>query len=131
MLENERPQPQKDTPPMRRTITAAAGLAVLVLGTHPSQADGIGNPARGLEYAKANCAGCHSILKDETESSPNPDSPAFAAVAATPGITRTALSVFLQSPHPTMPNLIVAGEDADNLIAYILSLKTPAETKPN
>jgi mono/diheme cytochrome c family protein len=115
---------------MRRIITAAAGLSALALGTLTSQADGIGNPARGLEFAQANCAGCHAILKDETES-PNPDSPAFAAVAATPGITRTALSVFLQSPHPTMPNLIVAGDDADNLIAYILSLKTPAVTEPN
>ncbi len=114
---------------MRRIITAAAGLAVLVLGSLPSHADGIGNPARGLEYAQANCAGCHAILKDETES-PNPDSPAFAAVAATPGITRTALSVFLQSPHPTMPNLIVEGEDADNLIAYILSLKASGMTEP-
>lgn len=114
---------------MRRTITAAAGLAVIVLGSHASHADGIGNPARGLEYAQAHCAGCHAILKDETES-PNPDSPAFAAVAATPGITRTALSVFLQSPHPTMPNLIVEGEDADNLIAYILSLKVAGKTAP-
>jgi len=115
---------------MRQLIAAATGLIAFALGNLPVQADGIGNPARGLEYAQANCAGCHAVLKDETES-PNPDSPAFAAVAATPGITRTALSVFLQSPHPTMPNLIVGGEDADNLIAYILSLKTPAETKPN
>jgi mono/diheme cytochrome c family protein len=129
MLENEWTQSQKDTPPMRRTITAAAGLAVAVLGSLPAHADGIGDPARGLDYAQTNCAGCHAILQDETES-PNPDSPAFAAVAATPGITRTALSVFLQSPHPTMPNLIVAGEDADNLIAYILSLKTAGKPEP-
>lgn len=114
---------------MRWTLTATAGLAILVLGALPAYADGIGNPARGLEYAQANCAGCHAVLKDETES-PNPDSPAFAAVAATPGMTRTALSVFLQSPHPTMPNLIVAGEDADNLIAYILSLKDAGTSEP-
>lgn len=114
---------------MRLIIAAAASLSALALGSLTSEADGIGNPARGLEYAQANCAGCHAILKDETES-PNPDSPAFATVAATPGITRTALSVFLQSPHPTMPNLIVEGEDADNLIAYILSLKDPAKTAP-
>ncbi len=115
---------------MRRIIAAAAGLTAFALSCLPGHADGIGTPARGLSYAEAHCAGCHAVLKDETVS-PNPDSPAFAAVAATPGITRTALSVFLQSPHPTMPNLIVAGEDADNLIAYILSLKPagPAEPK--
>lgn len=114
---------------MRRTIAAVSCLAAFALGICPALADDIGNPARGLDYAQAHCAGCHAILKDETES-PNPDSPAFAAVAATPGITRTALSVFLQSPHPTMPNLIIAGEDADNLIAYILSLKPVTPSGP-
>jgi mono/diheme cytochrome c family protein len=122
-------QPLEDTSPMRLIIAAATGFIAFALGNLPVQADGIGNTMRGLEYAQTNCAGCHAILKDETES-PNPDSPAFAAVAVTPGITRTALSVFLQSPHPTMPNLIVEGEDADNLIAYILSLKDPAKTAP-
>ncbi len=114
---------------MCRNIAAAASFAVLALGSLTSHADGIGNPARGLEYAQANCAGCHAILVDETES-PNPDSPAFSAMAATSGVTRTALSVFLQTPHPTMPNLIVTGEDADNVIAYILSLKGGAATTP-
>jgi hypothetical protein len=38
-------------------------------------------------------------------------------------MTRLALKVFLQSPHASMPNLMVGGEDADNVIAYILSLK--------
>ena len=38
-------------------------------------------------------------------------------------MTRLALQVFLQSPHPTMPDLIVGAEDADNVIANILSLK--------
>ena len=114
---------------MRRFMTVAAGLAAVAACSHTSLADDIGNPNRGLEYAQANCAGCHAILFENLES-PNPDAPAFKAVADTPGITRKALSVFLQTPHPTMPNLIVAGEDADNLIAYILSLKGDGKTAP-
>lgn len=114
---------------MRPFIAAAAGLAALTAYGLTGHADGIGDRARGLEFAQTNCAGCHAILGEETVS-PNPDSPAFKAVANTPGITRTALSVFLQSPHPTMPNLIVAGEDADNLIAYILSLKGDGQNPP-
>jgi hypothetical protein len=31
--------------------------------------------------------------------------------------------VFLRSNHETMPNLIVARGEADDLVAYILSLK--------
>lgn len=119
----------KDTSPMRRILAAAACLATIGLSSLSSLADGIGDPARGLNYAQGNCAGCHAILKDELES-PNPDSPAFQAVANTPGITHTALSVFLQTPHPTMPNLIVEGHDADDLIAYILSLKDSGTTEP-
>lgn len=84
--------------------------------------DGIGNERLGLEYAKKNCSSCHAILRKES-SSPNPSSVAFSILAQTPGITRTSLGVFLQTSHATMPNLIVKGEDADNLISYILSLK--------
>jgi mono/diheme cytochrome c family protein len=102
-------------------FTSAAG---------PLAAEELGNAQRGLAYAQANCAGCHAILREDTNS-PNTDSPTFKAVAETPGITRTALSVFFRSPHPTMPNLIIAPEDADDLIAYIMSLKGDGGPTPN
>jgi mono/diheme cytochrome c family protein len=117
---------------MNRMMAVAGGSTLLLCLLNWSlvaAADNIGDPRSGLAYAQANCAGCHAILYEDTES-PNPDAPAFKAVADTPGITRTALSVFLQTPHPTMPNLIVAGEDADNLIAYILSLKGDGSSAP-
>jgi mono/diheme cytochrome c family protein len=106
------------------TLVMAAGLTA-----EAARGDEIGDAKRGLEYAQATCAGCHAILYEDT-ASPEPASPTFKAVADTPGVTRTALSVFLQSPHPTMPNLIVQGEDADNLIAYILSLKGDGSQSP-
>jgi hypothetical protein len=31
--------------------------------------------------------------------------------------------VWLQTPHPTMPNLIVDAQDREDVIAYILSLQ--------
>jgi mono/diheme cytochrome c family protein len=114
-------------------IMAAAGSATLLLCLSSwslvATADDIGSPQRGISYAQANCAGCHAVLYEDTES-PNPDSPSFKSIADTPGITRTALSVFLQTPHPTMPNLVVTGEDADDLIAYILSLKGDGKSAP-
>ena len=48
----------------------------------------------------------------------------FQVIANTGGMTRTALYVFFRTPHTTMPNLVVQGDDLDNVIAYILSLKT-------
>ena len=40
------------------------------------------------------------------------------------GMTATALQVALQSPHKTMPNVILEPDELRNLIAYILTLKT-------
>jgi hypothetical protein len=39
-------------------------------------------------------------------------------------MTPTALIVWLQSAnHPTMPNIMIRGQDLRNVAAYILSLK--------
>jgi hypothetical protein len=39
-------------------------------------------------------------------------------------MTPTALIVWLQSAnHPTMPNIVIRGQDLRNVAAYILSLK--------
>jgi hypothetical protein len=38
-------------------------------------------------------------------------------------MTGIALTVWLTTSHPTMPNIIVEPHDMDNVIAFILSLK--------
>ena len=81
----------------------------------------IGDPQAGFEYAHAVCAGCHAISE---EKSPDPKAPRFKDVANTPGMTPTALMVWLQSAnHPTMPNIMIRGQELRNVAAYILSLK--------
>ncbi len=49
----------------------------------------------------------------------------FKTIANTPGMTETAILVWLQTPHPTMPNLMIETGDRDDVIAYIASLKEP------
>jgi mono/diheme cytochrome c family protein len=81
----------------------------------------IGDPQAGFEYAHATCAACHAISE---EKSPNPKAPRFKDVANTPGMTPTALRVWLQSAnHSTMPNIMIKGQELRNVTAYILSLK--------
>ena len=80
-----------------------------------------GDPGAGAAYAKQVCAKCHAI--DQTGISPELTAPPFKDVANTPGMTETALTVWLRTSHPTMPNIIVEPADMDNVIAYILSLK--------
>ena len=101
-----------------RVFAACAGLAAGA----SAKAQELGDANMGLRYAERNCVECHAVTPGETLS-PNLDAPPFVAVANTPGMTATALAVWFRTPHPTMPNLLIEGEDKDNIIAYILSLK--------
>lgn len=94
------------------TAAAAASAAMA--------AEDVGDPQAGFEYAKAVCSKCHGI---SAENSPLAKAPRFREVADTPGITGTALRVWMETSHPTMPNIIVERQDMLNVIAYILSLK--------
>jgi mono/diheme cytochrome c family protein len=76
----------------------------------------------GKAYATAICAECHAIRPRE-DNSPLLDAPSFQSVADTPGMTELALSVWLQTSHPTMPNIVLEQDDMRNVIAYIRSLK--------
>ena len=95
-------------------------IAVLMAGAASSAT--IGNPDRGFEFAKQSCAGCHAI-QPKQHLSPVAAATSFQKVSEVGGMTEMALRVFFRTPHKNMPNLIIAGEDQDNVIAYILSLQ--------
>jgi len=103
-------------------VVVGLAMALLTGSYQNASAADIGDPDKGMAYAQANCASCHGINRD-SESSPVPEATTFRVFANTPGVNRTAMIVFLRTPHPTMPNLVVTGDDADDVIAYILSLK--------
>ena len=104
-----------------RYLAWLAPLLVAGVATSAS-AQEIGDPVAGLAYAKQVCASCHAVLANE-QISPLPQAPTFQAAADTPGMTATALAVWLQSSHPTMPNIVLSETNRDNVIAYITSLK--------
>ena len=103
-----------------RTVVAAVLLVVLPLS---AEADALGKVGEGLAYARAHCAECHAVEQASDDISPDFAAPRFVDVANTPGMTERALAVWLQTSHPTMPDLIIPESDRDNLIAYIMSLK--------
>jgi mono/diheme cytochrome c family protein len=76
----------------------------------------------GKAYAQEVCAACHAVEQGEEES-PLYEAPTFQSVADTPGMTEMALSVWLQSSHPTMPNIVLSQDEIRNVVAYIHSLK--------
>lgn len=103
-------------------VVVSVAFAVLLLSVIAAAAQEIGNPRTGLSYAQKNCAECHAVLASQ-EASPNPKATPFKVVANTPGMTGTAIAVWMRTPHPSMPNLIVAGDDLEHLVAYILDLR--------
>ena len=109
-----------------RAFDLALALA-LASGSAPAFAEQIGNAADGGAYARAHCAECHGVDASPEDFSPNADAPDFSTVANTPGMTERAVSVWLQTSHPTMPNFLIPEEVRDNLIAYIMSLKKPGK----
>ena len=106
-------------------VFAAIGLSGFLASWTPVpvQAQEPGDAAKGLGYALQNCAECHGVREDERVS-PRFNIATFKRIADTPGMTGTALHVWFQTPHPTMPNLILEEADKRDVIAYIVSLKS-------
>lgn len=104
--------------------TGRSILAVIVaaLAAQAVHAQEIGDRHKGGVLARQVCAECHAVGR-RTLRSPNPLSPSFVSVAATPGMTATALNVFLHTSHRNMPNIILSADQASDITAYILSLK--------
>jgi mono/diheme cytochrome c family protein len=97
-------------------------LATPLLAVSAAWAQEPGDARQGEEFARAACSQCHAVGRNDRYS-PNRYAPSFRKVAQTPGMTATALHVWFQTPHPSMPDLILRDADKENVFAYILSLK--------
>lgn len=85
----------------------------------------LGDKDKGHAYAQKFCADCHPVEKDENVLFG--DVPSFQEVADSEGMSPRALAVWLRTSHPNMPDFIIPPDDIDNIIAYIMSLRTPKQ----
>jgi mono/diheme cytochrome c family protein len=97
-----------------------SAVILLVAMAQPLRAEG--DAERGLAVARQVCSACHAIQAHQLQS-PNERAPTFLALATTPGMTATALTVALTTPHAGMPMFRLTAEQQDGIIAYIGSLK--------
>ena len=103
-------------PAIMLSITLGATLATL----QPIHAqESLGDAGSGRRLAINWCSGCHSVVP-KTVGIFEAD---FAEIAKLPSTTALSLRVFLRSNHNRMPNFILQPEEADDIVAYILSLK--------
>lgn len=119
---------------MRVFLVLMAGLIIIGISVNAGSSRGAdrqqiaalppasGDANQGHMVAEQVCAQCHAVEPGQTHS-PNRAAPAFPEFAASPGVTATAIRVWLQTPHPTMPNIMLDNKEKDDIVAYLLSLK--------
>ena len=77
----------------------------------------------GRQLARQWCAECHLVEAEQSQAS-STIAPTFFEVARDPAVTETSLRVFLASPHENMPDIVLSNQQTEEIIAYILSLRT-------
>lgn len=111
-----------EIPDRRRDFAASSlYLALASMSSVPVRAQDSSDTQRGLSLARQVCSECHAIDSQQLNS-PNLRAPTFPELAATPGMTNTALTVALTTPHAGMPMFRLSVEQRAAIIAYILSL---------
>jgi mono/diheme cytochrome c family protein len=95
------------------------GLAVAAVG--PAPAASAADAENGQRLATRWCAECHVVTPDQRHASA--DAPPFATVAQMPGFNAERLAFFLLNPHPKMPDMNLSRRDAEDIAAFIASLR--------
>lgn len=99
---------------VRFSALAAVAMALTILPGYAADA------AHGRALAQRWCAACHVVTADQKQA--NADAPPFVTIAHM-SISAQALAYFLLDPHPKMPTLPLSRTAADDIAAYILSLR--------
>ena len=104
---------------MRKYIMS---LALAVIAAGPAFSEEPGSVMQGQDLAQTVCAECHAVAPGAIRS-PNAHAPTFESIVHMPGMTPTAVRVWLRSAHKEMPNIMLSRDETDNVIAYLESLK--------
>jgi len=104
---------------MRRAGWLVSMLPIMV--SHGGAEELLGDPEAGGRLAREVCAACHVVAEDQMIDPAV--GPWFIDIAQHPATTALSLRAFLQTPHATMPDLILTREETEDIIAYILTLK--------
>jgi cytochrome c551/c552 len=88
----------------------------------PSSSGGGGDAANGkVLFTSKTCSSCHSVVAGTA--SPFPSAPNLAELNASGALSTSKILNQIQNPAPPMPAGLASGQDADDLAAYILTLK--------
>jgi mono/diheme cytochrome c family protein len=77
--------------------------------------------SNGKRLAERWCAACHVVTVNQREA--NADAPPFEEIAKRPNFSQSGLVTFLLDPHAKMPNMNLARVEANDIAAYIGTLR--------
>lgn len=97
------------------TLAACAGAGLMC----PENA--LADIANGRNLAERWCASCHVTSAGQRLAT---EAPPFTSIANKENIDAARLAYFLMNPHPVMPNMGLTRNEAADLAAYIMSLKS-------
>jgi len=100
---------------IRRCLAYTAMLALLAGNGALAQ-----NVDNGRRIYERSCVSCHAI---DTPTRRQASVISFAAIAAKPAVNADVIASFLLMPHVTMPGLRLDHRDAQDVAAFIMSLK--------
>jgi len=105
-------------------IAAVTVLCATAFGIFPA---GIVGPAlaadafNGKRLAELWCAACHVVTINQRQA--NADAPPFEEIAKRPNFSEPGLVTFLLDPHAKMPNMNLTRIEANDIAAYIGTLR--------
>jgi cytochrome c len=106
---------------VRQVLWMAAFISLIGCGTEAC-AQG-GDVAAGRQLAQRWWSECHQMDGRSGRVESHSESLSFLEIANEPSITPLSLRVFFRSSHQNMPDFDISPSQADDLTAYILSLK--------
>lgn len=104
----------------RLTLTAIAA-ACLVTVPGAAWAQNASQAQAGLTLAQRYCVRCHVVVPSASKGWT--DAPPFQTIANRPGTTVASLSAFIQQQHMHMLNTGRPRNEANQIAAYIVSLR--------
>jgi len=107
-----------------RAVIARGAMVAVVLATAPMVAMApawAADAANGERIAQRWCAPCHVVAPGQKQTTG--EAPPFAAIAKRPDFSADRIAYFLLAPHPMMPDMGLSRQTAQDIAAYIATLK--------
>ena len=103
---------------MFRCIGQGLIAAVIIPAASAFAAD----TSNGERLAHRWCEACH-IVSPAQRGAATDQAPPFAAIAKQPNFDASKTTMFLLDPHPKMPDMSLSRTEAEDLAAYIATLR--------